>query len=521
MDSFRRDSYELPGHEAKRNENETRAIGVSMVPVYVGREMRTHENGRPSGLVIRFAVASLLVFLAVGVVAHIVVRRQVQNEDQRNAESKAVLVTNSLLVPLLHGVDLRAPLSPSVAAPLRDDMRPLFVAKVVRIKIWRSDGTIVFSDEPRLIGKRFDASDDFAATTLGAHSEITNLSDPENAFERGLAPSMFSTYLRLPGNTAFMVELYQDYRPTQAAINHTVGQLDLALVGALIILYLIVLPISARTSRSLRASNEALSTTNEALKAREEQLSSALERERAATERLRSLDDLKNMILTSVSHEIRTPLTSILGFASTLQRRHGELDLPLQLEIAERIQEQSERLQRLLGDLLDVDRLERGILETRRHPTDVGDLVRRVVREADIQDRTVHVNVDDFRASLDTAKVERVLENLLSNAAKHTPPGTTIVVQARPTVEGILLVVEDDGPGVSAEMRERIFQPLAHGTQRAPHSPGAGVGLALVAGFAELHGGRAWVEERPGGGASFKVLLTGGPIGETGARAAS
>ena len=85
----------------------------------------------------------------------------------------------------------------------------------------------------------------------------------------------------------------------------------------------------------------------------------------------------------------------------------------------------------------------------------------------------------------------------------------------------MLLVVDDDGPGVPPESRERIFQPLAHGTQRSPHSPGTGVGLALVAGFAELHGGRAWVEERPGGGASFNVLLAAEPISQSDARAAS
>lgn len=476
---------------------------------------------RRSGLVFRFAAACLFIFLAVGAAAHIVVQHQVRDEGQRNAQSRAIFATNTLLAPLFHSVDLRVPLSPYAAGTLHRYMEPLFSDRIVRIKIWRADGTIVFSDELRLIGKRFDASDDFAATQVGPFSEITDLSDPENAFERGLAPSMFSTYMRLPGHTDFMAELYQDYGPTQAAINHTVGQLDLALVSALLLLYLIVLPISSRTSRSLRASNQALSSTNDALKAREEQLSSSLERERAATERLRSLDDLKNMILTSVSHEIRTPLTSILGFASTLQRRHGELDPAVQREIAERIQEQSERLQRLLGDLLDVDRLERGILGTRRQPCDVGELVRQVVLDADIQDRVVHVDVDDFQASLDAAKVDRILENLLSNAARHTPPGTTIIVRASMTGEGMLLVVEDDGPGVQPESRERIFQPLAHGTQRSPHSPGTGIGLALVAGFAELHGGRAWVEERPGGGASFHVLLAVEPIGESGARAAS
>ena len=467
---------------------------------------------RPTGLVVRFALACLFIFLAVGVAAHVVVQHQVRIEDQDNAQSRAIFATSSLVAPVLANIDLREPVSPRVGETIRQEVQPLFGDRIVRIKVWRSDGTIVFSDEPRLIGRRFDASDDFAATARGPHSEITDLSDPENAFERGLAPSMFSTYLRLPNNPTYMVELYQDYASTQSAINHTVGQLDLALVSALLLLYVIVLPIAVRTSRSLRTSNEALRASNEALTAREEQLSSALKGEREATERLRSLDDMKNMILTSVSHEIRTPLTSLLGFASTLKLRHGELDAHVQREIAERMLEQSQRLQRLLGDLLDVDRLERGILETRRHPSDIGRLVRRIAHEADIQEREVRVEVDDFRAGVDQPKVERILESLLSNEGRHTPPGTTIVVKAWMGAEGLHLVVEDDGPGIPAEIRERIFQPFAQGMQRSPHAPGAGVGLALVAGFAELHGGRAWAEERPGGGARFNVLLHADPI---------
>ncbi|HLW15797.1 MAG TPA: histidine kinase dimerization/phospho-acceptor domain-containing protein, partial [Actinomycetota bacterium] len=309
---------------------------------------------RHPALAIRFAGASLVVFLAVGIAAHTVVRQQVQAEDQKNAQFNAVFVTDSVLAPIFQRIDLSAPVSESVATGIRASLQPLLGARIKRVKLWRSDGTIIFSDEPRLIGRRFDAADDFAATKDGPHSEVTDLTDPENAFERGLAPTMFSTYLRLPGTPQLMLELYQDYGPTQAAINHTVGELDLALVSALLLLYLLVLPISARTSRSLRATNEALSSTNEALTAREEQLSSALERERAALERLRSVDDLKNMILTSVSHEMRTPLTSILGFASTLKQHQRQLEPALQSEIAERIHEQSERLQRLLGDLLDV-----------------------------------------------------------------------------------------------------------------------------------------------------------------------
>jgi signal transduction histidine kinase len=484
--------------------------------------MRRHfASPRRLGLVGRFAAASLVVFVAVGFAAHTIVKNQVRSDGQRNAQFHAVFVTDSLLVPILGTKDLNVPFTPSEAALVRQQIEPYFGDTVKRLKVWRPDGTIVFSDESRLIGQRFDAADDFVATQAGPHSEITDLNSSENVFERGLAPSMFSTYLRLPVAPQIMIELYQDYRPTQAAITGTVHKLDFFLLGALFLLYVLVLPIAARASRKLRATNEALRASNANLRAGEEELLRSLERERAATDRLRSLDEMKSMILTSVSHELRTPLTSIVGFALTLQRRATDLDPSTQREIAERIQQQSLKLERLLGGLLDVDRLARGVLETRREPTDVGLLTRRVVEEADVQERTVRIHADSFKANVDPSKVERILETLLTNAARHTPPGTTIDVRASMTDDGLLLVVEDDGPGIPAEYREAIFQPFVQGLQQAPHAPGAGVGLALVAGFAELHGGRAWVESSQGGGASFKVLLASDALDESHARAAS
>ena len=106
--------------------------------------------------------------------------------------------------------------------------------------------------------------------------------------------------------------------------------------------------------------------------------------------------------------------------------------------------------------------------------------------------------------------VERIVENLLANAAKHTPGDSRIWVRVERREGGALIVVEDDGPGVPAEDREAIFEPFRRGAVPA-RSAGMGVGLALVARFAELHGGRAWVEEREGGGASFRVFLSGTP----------
>ena len=93
------------------------------------------------------------------------------------------------------------------------------------------------------------------------------------------------------------------------------------------------------------------------------------------------------------------------------------------------------------------------------------------------------------------------------NAARHTSPSASLWVRVRPGPGGVLLVVEDDGPGVPEAMREAIFEPFRQVPGAAHPSPGVGIGLSLVARFAELHGGRAWVEEREGGGASFHVLL--------------
>jgi len=108
---------------------------------------------------------------------------------------------------------------------------------------------------------------------------------------------------------------------------------------------------------------------------------------------------------------------------------------------------------------------------------------------------------------IDSAKVERIVENLLANTVRHTPSNATIWVSVEPVDGGALLKIEDDGPGVSPELQEVIFEPFQQGPDAPQHSPGVGVGLTLVRRFAELHNGRAWVEEREGGGASFRVFL--------------
>ena len=245
----------------------------------------------------------------------------------------------------------------------------------------------------------------------------------------------------------------------------------------------------------------------QALKRSEQQYSDAFRREREATLRLRALDDMKNTFLEAVSHDLRTPLTSILGSALTLEQ--AGLDIPREdaIDLLQRIAANARKLERLLADLLDLDRLQRGIVAPQRRPTDLSMLVRQVVRETELlAGREVDIEAEPVQANIDAAKVERIVENLLANAARHTPGGTPLWVRVLKEPLGALVIVDDAGPGVPDELKEAVFEPFRQAGGPNP-SPGVGVGLSLVARFAELHGGSAWVQDRPGGGASFRVYL--------------
>ena len=247
----------------------------------------------------------------------------------------------------------------------------------------------------------------------------------------------------------------------------------------------------------------------EALRRSERKYSEAFRREREAAQRLRALDDMKNTFLEAVSHDLRTPLTSILGSALTLEQTSLQLPEDDALDLVARIASNARKLERLLSDLLDLDRLQRGIVTPQRRPTDLQALVDRSVEGTeDPSGHVIHVDVDPITVSVDGAKVERILENLLANAIRHTPGGTAIWIRASERDEGVLLVVEDEGPGIPAELHEAVFEPFRQAPgSSSEHSPGVGVGLSLVRRFAELHGGRAWLEDRPGGGSSFHVYL--------------
>jgi PAS domain S-box-containing protein len=240
----------------------------------------------------------------------------------------------------------------------------------------------------------------------------------------------------------------------------------------------------------------------------------ALEREQEATQRLRALDRMKNTFLDAVSHELRTPLAAIVGIGLTLEHKADSMAEADRSDLYTRLVANARKLDRLLNDLLDLDRLTHGIVAPKRRPTDVAALAARIADDWGLLNgRRPQVVAQPVTVSLDPGKVERIIENLLANAARHTPPDTPVWVRVEHPAagDGVLLAVEDAGAGVPAELRDSVFEPFRQGPGTPTHAPGVGIGLTLVARFAELHGGRAWVEERPGGGSSFRVLIPDAP----------
>ncbi len=242
----------------------------------------------------------------------------------------------------------------------------------------------------------------------------------------------------------------------------------------------------------------------------EEKLEQAWQREMEAGQRLRALDEMKNTFLEAVSHELRTPLTTILGSALTLEQQNLELAGEEGRDLVRRMATNARKLNRLLSDLLDMDRLARGIVDPKHQLTEVAALARRVVDDVEHGGR-VKLDLEPVEVAVDPAKVERIVENLVANAVRHTPAGTEVWVRVRPQAGGVVITVDDSGSGIPVADRKAIFEPFRQLPGDQPHSPGVGIGLSLVARFAEIHGGRAWVEDRPGGGASFKVYLPGRP----------
>ena len=237
--------------------------------------------------------------------------------------------------------------------------------------------------------------------------------------------------------------------------------------------------------------------------------------EREYAVRLKELDDMRNMFLRALSHDLRSPLSVIVGFTELLKAKGDDVSSEMRGEMLGSIDKSARKVQAMLTDLLDVDRISRGLLDADKKQQDLSQIVWRVLEDVNQDEHTFDVDAPPTMAWVDAPKVERVVENLVLNAVRHTAPGTPVYIRVHGTDEGAVVSVEDQGPGVPDEMKARVFDAFVRVKDAPRQAAGTGIGLSLVAGFAEMHGGRAWVEDRKGGGSAFKVLFPDVPSATT------
>ncbi len=226
----------------------------------------------------------------------------------------------------------------------------------------------------------------------------------------------------------------------------------------------------------------------------------------------REAEQIKNQLLSTVSHELRTPLASIKGFATTLLRQDVRWDEATQREFLRIIEEESNRLEELIDNLLDMSQMEAGALRIQREPTQLRRLVREAVENA--QRRTEsHWFVMDLPAELprvwaDPRRIRQVLNNLLENAIKYAPNGGQITVACEVETEGVVVSIADQGEGIAPEYLERVFDRFFQVDGAATRKTGgSGLGLAIAKGILDAHGGAIWAESEPGHGAVFRFSL--------------
>ncbi len=236
--------------------------------------------------------------------------------------------------------------------------------------------------------------------------------------------------------------------------------------------------------------------------------------EAAEAELLRRSEKLKSALLDAVTHDLRTPLTSIKAAVTTmiseLPREDG-----YQLELLQVIDEESDRLNRFIQEMMDLARLESGGLDMRRSEISISEIVETALERAAplLVNHEVDVDLDPAlpHLTVDAVAFSQVLYSLLDNATKYSPPGSRIVVSACSQDSTMLLSVHDQGPGIPRDLREKVFEKFfraqATGTRRA----GFGLGLSIAKGIVEAHSGKIWVEDSAGGGTSVVVSIPIGP----------
>ena len=233
-----------------------------------------------------------------------------------------------------------------------------------------------------------------------------------------------------------------------------------------------------------------------------------LQREAAAAAMLVRTNELRAALLQAVSHDLRTPLTAIRAAATTLLSDDVEWDHATSHQMLQMIDDEAGRLNRIVANLLDMSRLQVGVVEVRRTPTDIGAIVGSAIIGLHLPIDRVSIDIDETLPAVlaDGPLLERAVANIIENAARAAPEGTTVEVTATAVGDEIHLYVVDHGVGIPAELHDKVFQPFQRFGDQT-NGTGVGLGLAVARGFIEAFDGRITIRETPGGGCTMIVAL--------------
>ena len=242
-------------------------------------------------------------------------------------------------------------------------------------------------------------------------------------------------------------------------------------------------------------------------------VATATDRERLANdaveaEALRQSDSIKTAVLQAVSHDLRSPLTAIRVAAGGLRSTSLDLSEEDRAVLLDTVQSETERLERLVDDLLDLSRLQAGAAEAAKELWAVDELLGQALAQLGSAGSRIELSLPGEipLVEVDARQIERVLVNLLENALKFSPADTKVYVRVTQTRREAIVRIVDQGSGVPPGELETIFEPFRRGADPL-QSRGTGLGLAIARGFAEANGGRVWAESRPGQGATFALAL--------------
>jgi two-component system, OmpR family, sensor histidine kinase KdpD len=241
----------------------------------------------------------------------------------------------------------------------------------------------------------------------------------------------------------------------------------------------------------------------------------ALERAELADEAQRAhieiaAERMRNSLLSSVSHDLRTPLTVITGAMSSLRENGAPLDLSTRAELIDTAYDEANRLNRLVGNLLDMTRIESGTIQVQKEWQPLEEVVGAALTRLDTQlnehPLTTALPADLPLVPLDSVLIEQVLVNLLENAIKYTPAGSPIEISASAMPDAVTVAVADRGPGLPPGDEQRVFEKFYRAPLTKDRS-GIGLGLTICRAIIAAHNGRIWAENWPGGGAVFRFTL--------------